>query len=102
MKALSEHLFWVKLHLDGTVSDGIGEQIAKDEIKSSIAIVEMLGMRSLLARLEEVRDFVCGAKTDKERALDKIVEAIAIAEALPEIVISLPSKPDETGFGSKG
>lgn len=99
MKELVNRLEWVKMPLTGEIKmDDLGKRIAIEECKCSIAIVEMLGMRSLLERLEEVRDYLCGAKTDKELAIDKIVEAMAIAEVLPEVQIVLPSTPDAKGF----
>lgn len=99
MKDLADRLMWVKLIVSEEIPhDAIGDQIAKDEINCSIAIVEMLGMRSLLERLTEVRDFVNGSKTDKELAMTKVIEAIAIAETLPEVQIILPTEPDSKGF----
>jgi hypothetical protein len=99
MKDLADRLVWVRLIVSEEIPrDPIGDQIVKDEINCSIAIVEMLGMRSLLERLEEVRDYVNGSKTDKELAMTKVMEAMAIAEVLPEVQIILPSAPDPKGF----
>jgi len=90
MKALSERLEWVRLYLSGQLVDSLAEKIAREESRDCYAIAEVIGVEKLKERLEFVRDYLAGAHTNKDEALEKLCEAMAIADALPEIEIVMP------------
>lgn len=89
MKAL-DRLEWVQLYLSGRIVDDLMKKIAGEELRDSLAIAEVIGVEKLKERLEYVRDYLAGSHTNKDEALEKLCEAMAIAEALPEIEITMP------------
>jgi hypothetical protein len=93
LKAITDRLEWVKLHMNGITGDAIGRQIANEELGLSISVAEAFGMKSIVEKLEKVRDWFNGITTDKDAAFDTLIEAMAIADALPEVSITIPSDP---------
>ncbi len=91
MKPLSDRIEWVSLYFKGITADDIGKKIAKEELDYSIAIAEAFKLDAIVERLKIVREFMNGETTDRDQAFDKLIEALVIAEALPEVTITIPS-----------
>jgi hypothetical protein len=91
MKAISDRLEWVRFYMNGTTPGTLGREIAVEELNLSISVAEAFGMKSIVERLEKVRDWFNGVTTDRDAAFDTLIEAMAIADALPEVTITIPS-----------
>jgi hypothetical protein len=89
MQALMERLSWIKLGVSGELLELAAIGVAIDEANCSIAIAEVIGMKSLIGRLEFIRNYLAGEHSDKKAAMDRMIECLAIAEAMPEITIAV-------------
>lgn len=68
---------------DELIACGLSPLLIVDGIKYHIGFIEagnesVIQVQKLTERLEYVRDFLCGAKGDKQEALEKLCEAIAM------------------------
>lgn len=98
MKAINERLEWVTMYFNRSLNNiPTGLDIAREELMCCIAIAEVVGMKGLSDRLETVRLFLIGTETDRDKAFNALLEAVAISDALPEIKLELP-EPPPAGF----
>lgn len=90
MKALTERLFWVEFELreDAQLSKIGARSVAVDECNCCLAIAEVCNVKPLIERLEFIRNYLAGEHSDQAAAMNRMIECLAIAEALPDISLA--------------